>query len=163
MKKIKLFFFIPFLFFSQEKEPISSIEKPYTTIFLNLDDISLKGKNPNLAFFSLAIPGLGTSIVTDGEKGKKKIKGSLSVLAVGVLSKIISDNSYEKYQKSTDYSSGDTNADSRIENLYNTANFANNVFLYSVTFYLTLGIHDALRTFLKAKKEKEKRKKLKNL
>ena len=149
--------------FCQEKQPISTIDKPYTTVFLEFDNISLKAKSPGLAFLSFALPGVGTSIITDGKKGKKKIKTSLSVLAIGALSKLISDSSYEKYQNSTEYSSGNNNADSSIESNYNTANFLNDVFIYSGAFYFTLGLHDTLRAFFKAKKAKKEKEKLNNL
>jgi len=130
---------ISYFSYSQDKSPIQYISEPVATIFVDMANINLSSSTKySNTLYSLAFPGLGSSLVSERDRGKKTKITAAALAMISIASKVISNNAYNTYKEMgiDDYQSN------RIEQKYNQANIANYVFLGSVSAYFSLGISD---------------------
>ena len=121
--------------------------------------LEFKANNgPKYAFYSFLLPGLGTSKVTNGQKGKGKTINFLLATAASVGLRIYSNIQYDKYLNAT-------NKD-EINDLYDSANMFNKISLGTTIIAASIYIQDIISSFSKGyeniKKSKLLRTKLKD-
>tara|TARA_Y100000589_G_scaffold52402_1_gene43627 strand:+ start:10991 stop:13390 length:2400 start_codon:yes stop_codon:yes gene_type:complete len=113
---------------------------------------------PKYAFYSFLLPGLGTSKVTNGQKGKGKTVNFLLSTAASIALRLYSNMQYEKYLVSTNKN--------EMNDLYESANMLNKISLGTSIIAASIYVQDIISAFSKGneniKKSKILRTKLKN-
>jgi len=107
---------------------------------------------PANVVYSMILPGWGTSKVTNGFKGKGRMRLFLISAALSIGSKIYSNSQYDKY-KSEAYDR---------DQYYEKADIANKVFLISGGISATIYLNDILYVFGRGIKNNNKSRNLKN-
>ena len=135
--------------FSQKKSPISHISEPVSTDHIDMSSFNLSPSEVSTySALSVAFPGLGSSLVSDGERGKNTMYTAVGLVIISVASKVISNKAYNSYKEMglADYEAN------TIAAKYDEANLANYVFLGSTSAYFALGISDLFKVRKYAKK-----------
>ena len=113
---------------------------------------------PKYAFYSFLLPGLGTSKVTNGQKGKGKTVNFLLSTAASIALRLYSNIQYDKYLVSTNRN--------EMNDLYESANMLNKISLGTSIIAASIYVQDIISAFSRGnkniKKSKLLRTKLKN-